>query len=140
AQSLEPTTYRRNGFMPVDFELALLSELSHASRTEWRAAIEKRAQRIERLATKSPRLLMQSRAQAMISAAGDVGRFAWIADAITPEVTDVVATPWRRETFNLVTWSRGDRQALSVCGDRDHPLHAAEQELFGAWEAAHDDA
>jgi hypothetical protein len=139
AQALAADGYRRNGFMPVDFDVQSLLQLSQAPRHEWKAAIEKRAERIERLAAKSPALLTRSRAQVMISAAGEIGRFGWIADAITPERTQAVATPWRSETFNLFTWSRGERHAMSLCGDRHHPLHAVAPQLFAAWETAHDE-
>jgi hypothetical protein len=139
AQALAPDCYRRNGFMPVDFDVQTLLQLSQAPRQQWKAAIEKRADRIERLAAQSPALLTRSRAQVMISAAGEIGRFGWIADAITPERTQAVATPWRGETFNLFLWSRSGRQAMSVCGARQHPLHAIARPLFAAWEAAHDE-
>lgn len=132
--------YRRNDFLPVDFDVAALQVLAAAPRDAWRAALDERARRIERLAARSPTLLLRSRAQLMISAVGDVGRHPWIGEAITPSRVQMVATPWRRETLNLVTWSRGDEHALSLSGEPEHPLWREAPSIARAWEATLDDA
>jgi hypothetical protein len=109
--------------------------LASGPRADWSRHLTSQGDRVAALAIRKPHLL-RSAAALSFTAMGDARRIPWATDLVSPEAFSLVASPADLSSANLGCWSRGNVQALNLCGAPDHVLLRRSADVIEAWRSA----